>query len=178
MPLKQGKTSQQPQLASLHGLPPNWAKKCYKTGEKTPKGQMVPISCAHGGPSKHQLGSDPHLGAPQKIQVNQALPWSTMHRWCLAEEASAIQTTVNDAAHRIASGTHIRIGDRFFRVACLQNETAPEKLLNRYEKRFEKREKGSEKRSETRPKQIQPLSGRLKIFHQHFSTNLKKFFTA
>ena len=26
-----------PQLASLHGLPPNWAKKCYKTGEKTPQ---------------------------------------------------------------------------------------------------------------------------------------------
>ena len=38
------------------------------------------------------------------------------------------------------------------RAACLQNETAPEKLLNRYEKRFEKRERGSEKRSETRPK--------------------------
>ena len=34
------------------------------------------------------------------------------------------------------------------RAACLQNETAPEKLLNRYEKRFEKREKRSEKRSE------------------------------
>ena len=27
------------------------------------------------------------------------------------------------------------------RAACLQNETAPEKLLNQYEKRFEKREK-------------------------------------
>ena len=40
------------------------------------------------------------------------------------------------------------------RVACLQNEIAPEKLLNRYEKRFEKREKGSEKRSETRPKNV------------------------
>ena len=39
-----------------------------------------------------------------------------------------------------------------FRAARLQNETAPEKLLNRYEKRFEKREKGSEKRSETRLK--------------------------
>ena len=37
----------------------------------------------------------------------------------------------------------------FIRAACLQNETAPEKLLNRYEKRFEKREKRSEKRSET-----------------------------
>ena len=35
------------------------------------------------------------------------------------------------------------------RAACLQNETDPEKLLNRYEKRFEKREKGSEKQSET-----------------------------
>ena len=40
------------------------------------------------------------------------------------------------------------------RAACLQNETAPEKLLNRYEKRFEKREKRSEKRSETRPKKF------------------------
>ena len=29
----------------------------------------------------------------------------------------------------------------FVRAACLQNETAPEKILNRYEKRFEKREK-------------------------------------
>ena len=27
------------------------------------------------------------------------------------------------------------------RAACLQNETAPEKLLNQYEKQFEKREK-------------------------------------
>ena len=35
----------------------------------------------------------------------------------------------------------------FLRAACLQNEVAPEKLLNRYEKRFEKREKRSEKRS-------------------------------
>ena len=40
----------------------------------------------------------------------------------------------------------------FIRAACLQNETAPEKFLNRYEKRFEKREKRSEKRSETRLK--------------------------
>ena len=39
-----------------------------------------------------------------------------------------------------------------FRAAPLQNETAPEKILNRYEKWFEKREKGSEKRSETRLK--------------------------
>ena len=39
-----------------------------------------------------------------------------------------------------------------FRAARVQNETAPEKFLNRYEKRFEKREKGSEKRSETRLK--------------------------
>ena len=38
------------------------------------------------------------------------------------------------------------------RAARVQNEIAPEKLLNRYEKRFEKREKGSEKRSETRLK--------------------------
>ena len=40
----------------------------------------------------------------------------------------------------------------FFRAARVQNETAPEKFLNRYEKRFEKREKGSKKRSETRLK--------------------------
>ena len=40
----------------------------------------------------------------------------------------------------------------FVRAACLQNETAPEKLLNRYEKRSEKRKKRSEKRSEARPK--------------------------
>ena len=40
------------------------------------------------------------------------------------------------------------------KASRLQNETAPEKLLNRYEKRFEKREKGSEKRSETRLKKF------------------------
>ena len=40
----------------------------------------------------------------------------------------------------------------FIKAARLQNETAPEKLFNRFEKRFEKREKGSEKRSETRLK--------------------------
>ena len=38
------------------------------------------------------------------------------------------------------------------RAARVQNEFAPEKFLNRYEKRFEKREKGPEKRSETRLK--------------------------
>ena len=42
------------------------------------------------------------------------------------------------------------------RAARLQNETAPEKILNRFEERFEKREKGSEKRSETRLKKISP----------------------
>ena len=40
----------------------------------------------------------------------------------------------------------------FVRAARVQNEFAPENVLNRYEKRFEKREKGSEKRSETRLK--------------------------
>ena len=40
------------------------------------------------------------------------------------------------------------------RAACLQNETAPEKLLNRYEKQFAKNEKRSEKRSETRLKKF------------------------
>ena len=43
---------------------------------------------------------------------------------------------------------------RFIRAARVQNEFAPEKILNRYEKRFEKREKGSEKRSETRLKNV------------------------
>ena len=42
--------------------------------------------------------------------------------------------------------------DVVVRAARVQNETAPEKFLNRCEKRFEKREKGSEKRSETRLK--------------------------
>ena len=40
------------------------------------------------------------------------------------------------------------------RAARVQNEFAPEKFLNRYEKRFEKREKGSEKRPETRLKNV------------------------
>ena len=58
---------------------------------------------------------------------------------------------------------------RIIRAACLQNEIAPEKCLNRYEKRVEIRDKGSEKRSETGPNIFQPVSGRLKIFHRHFS---------
>ena len=35
----------------------------------------------------------------------------------------------------------------YFRAACLQNETAPEKCLDQYEKGFEKREKRSEKKT-------------------------------
>ena len=38
---------------------------------------------------------------------------------------------------KFGAGEHLR-------AARLQNEIAPEKLLNRYEKRFEKREKRSE----------------------------------
>ena len=49
---------------------------------------------------------------------------------------------------------NIKLAPIFFRAARVQNETAPEKFLNRYEKRFEKREKGSEKRSETRLKKF------------------------
>ena len=42
---------------------------------------------------------------------------------------------------------YVILSTAIVRAACLQNETAPEKLLNRYEKRFEKREKkGSKKR--------------------------------
>ena len=61
----------------------------------------------------------------------------------------------------LALGGHQKVKNRvvkrvkiyyFFRAARVQNETALEKILNRYEKRFEKREKGSEKRSETRLK--------------------------
>ena len=44
--------------------------------------------------------------------------------------------------------------EELFRAACPQNETAPEKCSNRYEKRFENRKKGSEKRSETRLKNL------------------------
>ena len=43
-----------------------------------------------------------------------------------------------------ASESHTQNSTRtapYVRAACLQNETAPEKLLNRYGKRFEKREK-------------------------------------
>ena len=45
----------------------------------------------------------------------------------------------------------------------------PQKCLNQSEKWFEKREKESEKRSEMWPNIWKPLSGRLKIFHRHFS---------
>ena len=53
---------------------------------------------------------------------------------------------------------------QIIRVARLQNEGAPEKCLNRYEKWFERgSEKGSEKRSETYPKILKPLSRRLNV---------------
>ena len=40
--------------------------------------------------------------------------------------------------------------------------------MNQYEKWFEKRERRSEKRPETCPKNVKPLSRRLKISHRHF----------
>ena len=49
---------------------------------------------------------------------------------------------------------HELLRQETIRAARVQNEIAPEKLLNRYGKRFEKREKGSEKRSETRLKNV------------------------
>ena len=53
---------------------------------------------------------------------------------------------------RACCGLSALQGALILRAARVQNETAPEKFLNRYEKRFEKREKGSEKPSETRLK--------------------------
>ena len=51
-----------PQLASLHGLGSKWAKNCYKTGEKTPKGQMLPISRAPRGGSEEGRQGGAHRG--------------------------------------------------------------------------------------------------------------------
>ena len=75
-------------------------------------------------------------------------------------------------------------GSVFFTAACLQNEIAREKLLNRLEKRFEKREKRSEKRSETCLKNVWPLSEYftgtfqqiLKVFHRPKFAQKKKLF--
>ena len=74
------------------------------------------------------------------------------------------------------------LADKFqlVRAACLQNEIAPEKLLNRYEKRFEKREicgeKGSEKLSETHlKKKIRPSQAAYKYFTGTFQLILKSF---
>ena len=47
IPLKQRENVTTPQLASLHGLPRNWAKSAIKLGKKRPKGQMVPILPPH-----------------------------------------------------------------------------------------------------------------------------------
>ena len=59
------------------------------------------------------------------------------------------------------------------RAARLQNETAPEQILNQYEKWLEKREKGSEKRSETCPKIVPPRhktnTCRKKVWGNYFS---------
>ena len=58
----------------------------------------------------------------------------------------------------------------FFRAARLQNEIAPEKFLNRYEKRFEKREKRIRKTIRNAIEKCLALSGLLKIFHRPFFT--------
>ena len=56
-----------------------------------------------------------------------------------------------------------------FRAARLQDETAPETFLYRYEEGFEEPEKGSEKQSETWEKMFKPVSRRFKFSHWHFS---------
>ena len=61
-------------------------------------------------------------------------------------DAKWLQNPLFCSVSRVVTSTDV------FRAARVQNEFAPEKFLNRYEKRFEKREKGSEKRSETRLK--------------------------
>ena len=79
-------------------------------------------------------------------------------RGILLKELRSVSKRLNSLSGPVLRDT-ARLSQRYppiVRAACLQNETAPEKLLNRYEKRFEKREKGSEKRSETRPKNVSP----------------------
>ena len=56
------------------------------------------------------------------------------------------------------------------RAARVQNETAPEKILNRCEKRFEKREKRIRKTIRNAIEKFLALSGLLKIFHRPFFT--------
>ena len=64
----------------------------------------------------------------------------------------------------------------FVRAACLQNETAPEKFLNQYEKGFEKHEK----RSETCLKMFSPLSPLKNDIAPilFFGTEFRKYVTA
>ena len=67
-------------------------------------------------------------------------------------------------------------GVYFVRAACLQNETAPEKLLNRHEKRFEKREKNDPKNDPKRVwKMFSPSRTAWKYFTGTFQQNFKGF---
>ena len=65
--------------------------------------------------------------------------------------------------------------NRLIRAACLQNETAPEKLLNGCEKGLKNAKKDPKSDPKCDRKILLPLSGRLKIFHRHVSTNFKSF---
>ena len=127
--------------------------KTSETARERRKSEWWPLRDRRVGKA-HALKADHHI-------------WTCMH-W---------RSTSVHQGRAMGSGFAIGSSDlaQMIRAACLQNETAPEKLLNRYEKRFENREKRSEKRSETRPKNVWPFSGRLKIFHRHFSTNYKSF---
>ena len=93
------------------------------------------------------------MGLPVKIWLNPSDPICARPHLPSAEEFDAMHGTYQASAHQTYERCSREKGTRaFFRAARVQNEIAPEKILNRYEKRFEKREKGSEKRSETRLK--------------------------
>ena len=68
---------------------------------------------------------------------------------CQKSENPRIRLGCGVPFHRLLESCFLLILTEKIKAARLQNEIAPEKLLNRYEKRFEKRKKGSEKRSET-----------------------------
>ena len=77
-----------------------------------------------------------------------------------------------------ANCTESFLGNEFLRAACLQNETAPEKLLNRYEHRSEKREKKIRKTIRNATEKclapLRPLKNTSPALFNKFS----KFFTA
>ena len=140
-----------------------------KRQRKGEKGRFRPISRKGGQTPLKPPFVTPPFAAAQAVRKPLSLLW--VHRKGLTKAQISHQISLQKITKNSPMSfpkhllrqkmrnilARLFLTQEIIRAACLQNEIAPEKLFNRYEKRFEKREKRSEKRSETRlKKKISP----------------------